>query len=667
MSAEHVGSESASASVSSAKAATSREDLNSARSILPPLRESSTNRGQTGGKNKTHNDVTANSRQPTIEEGTGKARNEGGEGSKVVTRENTKTEVQSLGMGKKTATLYLSRTHTMMKGRTSSQALKASSETSNLQKTASRAQTARTSSLSHTTGGRTSAAEEEELLSAVGLRAVQREFTFTGYEIEEDNEPPENKTPDDLDEEERLKRKYCRIYIDSCRKFGVLPVAPVANSIADSHVVLKTRGLGVKGARAIATALVGNKKVKSLDLEDNWIGADGAVSIASMTLGNDCITEINISENRIGTKGIRAICEALAENRTIRKLDVSGSNLFDHDAKYIAMLLESNFCLQELKARNNKFGELGGLYLGPAIANNEFLQVLDLCWNHLRGKGAFAVAAGIGANVALKVIDLSWNGFCSKACKILGDSLLENISLRELDLTRNRINAEGVGGIMKGVQANHTLTALRVGQNPFTPDVATIILRAIVESESSDIRELDLTDIVVEEDFMKLLSDVKKKRLLLVKHGPVIKKGESMMKEGDQISGFTDPVQALYEYMSQKGYRVIDLFKRFDTDRSMSVTRDEFYSGLVQAHVPMTVGQLEDLMEKLDKNKDGQVDLKELMDGEKLFRRKSIRKKLRRQSSEKVIRRQRAGSLPDLNVGSERGKNSTTGLPALAE
>lgn len=40
----------------------------------------------------------------------------GGQKGKV-TRENTKTEVQSesLGMGKRTATLYLSRTHTTMK------------------------------------------------------------------------------------------------------------------------------------------------------------------------------------------------------------------------------------------------------------------------------------------------------------------------------------------------------------------------------------------------------------------------------------------------------------------------------------------------------------------------------------------------------------------------
>ena len=35
-----------------------------------------------------------------------------------------------------------------------------------------------------------------------------------------------------------------------------------------------------------------NKKVESLDLEDNWIGADGASSIAEMLRTNHVITEI---------------------------------------------------------------------------------------------------------------------------------------------------------------------------------------------------------------------------------------------------------------------------------------------------------------------------------------------------------------------------------------
>ena len=87
-----------------------------------------------------------------------------------VTRENTKTEVQSLGMGRRTATLYLSRTHTNMRVRNSSVASRLPAMDTTL-----------------TSRQPSQLAEEEELMAVVGLQDVQREFTFTGYDIMEDN------------------------------------------------------------------------------------------------------------------------------------------------------------------------------------------------------------------------------------------------------------------------------------------------------------------------------------------------------------------------------------------------------------------------------------------------------------------------------------------------
>ena len=130
MSAEHIGSEvreeaggekkggSASSSSDKVQSSGNREDLSSAKSILPPLRETSRARQGTllnGGNSLSLREGS---------EGGGGGGGGGGDAVQVsTTRENTKTEVQSLGLGRKTATLYLSRTHTMMKGRSSSQAV----------------------------------------------------------------------------------------------------------------------------------------------------------------------------------------------------------------------------------------------------------------------------------------------------------------------------------------------------------------------------------------------------------------------------------------------------------------------------------------------------------------------------------------------------------------
>ena len=65
-------------------------------------------------------------------------------------------------------------------------------------------------------------------------------------------------------------------------------------------------------------------------------------------------------------------------------------------------------------------------------------------------------------NIGLKILDISWNGFCGDSCKVLGSALKENGTLRELDLSYNRLDAEAVGGLMKGVQVNEILSTLKV-------------------------------------------------------------------------------------------------------------------------------------------------------------------------------------------------------------
>ena len=116
--------------------------------------------------------------EPQTQKGSPKPQDPGGTASMPpgavsgkVTRENTKTEVQSLGMGRKTATLYLSRTHTNLRqGRNSSVASRLPAMDTTL-----------------TSRQPSQLAEEDELIAAVGLKDIQREFTFTGYDIMADN------------------------------------------------------------------------------------------------------------------------------------------------------------------------------------------------------------------------------------------------------------------------------------------------------------------------------------------------------------------------------------------------------------------------------------------------------------------------------------------------
>ncbi|KAJ3388951.1 hypothetical protein HDU80_011592, partial [Chytriomyces hyalinus] len=74
-----------------------------------------------------------------------------------------------------------------------------------------------------------------------------------------------------------LKRKVVNDpYITACKVLGVVPVSYFAERINTNEIILKHRGLGPKGAQAIASVLEFNNSISHLDLSDNWIESGGA-------------------------------------------------------------------------------------------------------------------------------------------------------------------------------------------------------------------------------------------------------------------------------------------------------------------------------------------------------------------------------------------------------
>ncbi|XP_046362797.2 leucine-rich repeat-containing protein 74A-like [Haliotis rufescens] len=550
--------------------------------------------------------------------------------SRELTR--TDTQVNIKGMGSKTATLYLSQSHSKVKLPSSPERprgiirQKTSSDTSQ--------QTTGTRSRQTTFMSQDNGFSEPTKLK----RDLKREFTFTGYDIMEDCDPP---VPLPTDPEEIERHGYVNVYINACKSLGITPVTFIVNSLMAPKLVMRSRSVGSKAARAIFIALVGNQRICGLDLEDNWLGAEGASAIAELLPQNNLITEINISENRIGGDGIRALAEVMQDNQTVRKLNISGSELHDHDAKYLAEIIENNVWLRELRASHNKFGEVGGLYLGPAIANNDTLELLDLSWNHLRRQGAQAVAAGLEDNGGLLMLDLSWNGLSRAGCRTLGLSLAENYTLEHLDLTCNRVDAIAVGSLLEGLRWNESLITLRLGQNPITPDVALLILKTVEKAPNSVLRELDLTDVVVDEEFVTSLKTMQQKRVLRARTGPIINKGEGILTQDAGTFLTNNPMQAMFDFMNERGYRVIDLFKRYDTDNSHTISTQDFTKGLLNVHLPLTVGQLEELVSQLDSDKDGKIELRDLTEAETNHRRKMFRRKQKLAVKEKSSNKKR--------------------------
>ncbi|XP_060084078.1 leucine-rich repeat-containing protein 74A-like [Ylistrum balloti] len=529
-----------------------------------------------------------------------------------------KREATNVQIGKRSATLFLS-----------SHSLKATSKPKQGITTKTPPPASRTSSnLTQTSSQRkqniTNSIPPNELLQ---LR-VKKEFTFTGYDIMSDVEPVPV-----IPEEEQTSHAIRQMYTDSCRQVGVIPVRSLTQQLCSPVVQLRCRSLGPKGADALAIALVHNPTVTSLDLEDNGIGSEGAKSLAQMLEVNHNITDVCLAENLVLKEGLCAITDMMKNNFYIQSLDLTGSGFVDSDAYTVADLLENNKILRELILSHNQFGEKGGYVLAQALAQNDTLRIIDLSWNHIRGDGSKSIAACLQKNIGLRKLDISWNGFTAGDCAILGVTLKENTTLKELDLSNNHLGDTAIGFLMKGVQKSDGLEILRIGGNLIIPKMALVILKAIEQSESCRVHTLDMGDTEVDEEFFSIADELQAKGSFEVAHGPVIKRRDLKATAVDGIDGNMDAVYELFKYMSDNNYRVIDLMKWLDKDNSMSISRDEFKKGMITAEVPLTEHQLDILLDKLDVDGDGEVDFKELLLGERMFRRKMRQKKERLRST----------------------------------
>ncbi|XP_062584544.1 leucine-rich repeat-containing protein 74B-like isoform X2 [Saccostrea cucullata] len=419
-----------------------------------------------------------------------------------------------------------------------------------------------------------------------------------------------NEEKREIENDKTGEKKYLHI----CEETGVIPASYFLNNIQEKEFTMKYHGLGPNGAKAIAWPLKTNKKIEKINLEGNWIEAEGSIYLAKMLKNNIYVTELHLAENRIGNEGAEAISDMLHKNDMIYSLDLSGNNIEDYGAEKICRMLLKNSSIKHLYLANNNFEERAAGWLREVLITNETLETVDLSWNHIRTRGAIAIAEGVQENYGLRVLNLAMNGFAQDGSEAMGKALKNNRTLLELDLSHNRIPEAGAAAISQGLQHNDTLKVLRMASNPLGGDGPLQLLNVISNNDMSEIRVLDLTDVLVTPAFKELQQTLEKERILTVYYGNIV--GEVFDFSSIRYDPFCefrrDPMSLLIEYCKDAGYRLLDLFNDFDRDGNHLISKEEFIMGIKKAGVKISIRQLEILMEGLDINKDGSIEYSEL-------------------------------------------------------
>ncbi|KAF1491669.1 Leucine-rich repeat-containing protein 74A, partial [Megadyptes antipodes antipodes] len=399
------------------------------------------------------------------------------------------------------------------------------------------------------------------------------------------------------------------LYLEACRLMEVVPVSHFIQNLAKPYINLNHRGLGPKGVKAIAIALVSNATVTHLELEDNCILAEGAICIAEMLRENSCLQELNISNNHLDTAGAEAIARLLLDNMSyLHTLQLSGGLWLQLAGRShclcIFVSLQGNYRVKELDLSHNEFYEKGGQLLGQMLASNTTLEILDLSWNHLRRQGTVALGTGLRSNSALKILNLSWNGVGNEGALALGEALKVNTVLVHLDISNNQINNEGAKKLCRGLEVNGKLKILKMANNPLTMEGASALVTSVRKNPKSMMEEINISNVLVNETFIKLLDLVCQTHPELdVIYGEVEGCIAKIPKQ------HPNPMKVIQNYLKEHNLRLWDFFRNIDKDGNMKIPVAAFQRAMMQqSSIPLDRVQIGELVRKLDWNRTGVVD-----------------------------------------------------------
>uniref|UniRef100_A0A2C9LU17 EF-hand domain-containing protein n=1 Tax=Biomphalaria glabrata TaxID=6526 RepID=A0A2C9LU17_BIOGL len=269
---------------------------------------------------------------------------------------------------------------------------------------------------------------------------------------------------------------------------------------------------------------------------------------------------------------------------------------------------QENQKLENINLSQNSISLSGGLVIGRVLGQTANLKVVNLSWNHIRGGGAVGVCNSLLTNKSIEDLDLSWNGIGFEGCLALGESLRANRTLRRLNLENNRINWDCAPYISKSLNVNTTLEILELGLNPISMEGCEEILTAVCKI-SSKVQYISLAGIPINTKIALIATDIAKLRQFNLIHGGIFSSKDVL---GIQRVQQEDPFSLLVRYMSTMGIRVMDLFRIFDKDNKLCVSRERFIQGLKRVRVPLDDKDIMTVAKRLQLNKRGNISYQEL-------------------------------------------------------
>ena len=396
-----------------------------------------------------------------------------------------------------------------------------------------------------------------------------------------------------------------RTYKEVCRRMKIFPSEKIAECFGKTELKIRYRYMNPVEIRALITALILDTTIIKLNLSNIGLVKKSLDDLNILLKENTGITSINVSDNKIATAGAEIFSDILRTRDILRTLKLNGCSLKDDDIKILTGALRENKTLLSLHINHNEIGESGAKALSRELSINKSLEQLDLSWNHIRLTGAKAISNAMLSNNTLRCLKLSYNGFADEGAESLSKVLKVNASITYLDIASNRITDIGANDLQNGLSENTSLEVFDISNNPITLTGVQSIIAGVHKGGS--VVELYLRNLPVDRSCLSQITEIRKKTMeFKVIHGIILQTRE--LSEGDDADDLLLKIfDLIRQYISQKRYRMLDLFNSWDKDKSGYLTHDEFIHGFQTSEIPLTQDMLDYLINVLDKNLDNKI------------------------------------------------------------
>eukprot|EP00978_Attheya_sp_CCMP212_P033342 scaffold134043_cov57-Attheya_sp.AAC.2 len=246
-----------------------------------------------------------------------------------------------------------------------------------------------------------------------------------------------------------------------------------------------------EGVAAIASALINNQSLQSLDMAYTSSGDGGTVAIGCALATNHTLRTLKFHNVSIKTKGEVAIASALLQNQSLREVYLTGSFL-DEGAFAIAKALRTNQTIYKLSLQGKHIKTDGAIAIAIALEQNQTLQTLKLIFPHeCYDTITVPIARALITNQTLSELILCTTiGFDGAVA--IASALKENQSLRVLDLRDTTLDDNGADVIAEALQTNTTLHTLNIKCAIIGPRGAMAFASASTKNHSLEALNLEL-------------------------------------------------------------------------------------------------------------------------------------------------------------------------------